>query len=154
MFWKLYSTVLWFWFRFQGNFMRILNSINHATTHHMPPSQMELMIPATDVKNSLKTKVHPDSSPLEYWECYRKCYWNFRSQPHICLARSVNEIILTLDVRGPSYLGLTRSISWLLMPWLLPSPEHQQPWYWLCRICKSWSYLIKDFKYLCHINVE
>ena len=61
---------------------------------------------------------------------------------------------LTLNVRGPSYLGLTRSISWLLMPWLLTSPGHQQPWYWLCRICKSWSYLRKDFKYLCHINVE
>ena len=27
--------------------------------------------------------------------------------------------ILTLNVRGPSYLSLTRSISWLLMPWLL-----------------------------------
>ena len=38
---------------------------------------------------------------------------------------------LTLNVRGPSYLGLTRSISWLLMPWLLTSPGHQQPWYWL-----------------------
>ena len=25
--------------------------------------------------------------------------------------------ILILNVRGPSYLGLTRSISWLLMPW-------------------------------------
>ena len=24
-----------------------------------------------------------------------------------------------------------RSISWLLMPWLLTSPGHQQPWYWL-----------------------
>ena len=34
---------------------------------------------------------------------------------------------LTLNVRGPSYLGLTRSISWLLMPWLLTSPGHQQP---------------------------
>ena len=30
-----------------------------------------------------------------------------------------------------SYLCLTRSISWLLMPWLLSSPGHQQPWYWL-----------------------
>ena len=44
--------------------------------------------------------------------------------------------ILTLNVRGPSYLGLTRSISWLLMPWLLTSPGHQQPWYWLCRLCR------------------
>ena len=43
---------------------------------------------------------------------------------------------LTLNVRGPIYLGLTRSISWLLT-----SPGHQQPWYWLCRICRSWSYL-------------
>ena len=32
---------------------------------------------------------------------------------------------LTLNVRGPSYLGLTRSISWLLMPWLLmPTPSN------------------------------
>ena len=46
-----------------------------------------------------------------------------------------SENILTLNVRGPSYLGLTRSISWLLMPWLLTSPGHQQPWYWQCRIC-------------------
>ena len=47
-------------------------------------------------------------------------------------------ILLTLNVRGPSYLGITRSISWLLMPWLLTSPGHQQPWYWLCRIGMSW----------------
>ena len=60
----------------------------------------------------------------------------------------------TLNVRGPSYLGLTRSISWLLMPWLLTSPGHQQPWYWLHRICRYFSYLRKDFKYLCQINVE
>ena len=37
---------------------------------------------------------------------------------------------------------------------VLPSPGHQQPWYWLYRICRSWSYLRKDFKYLFHINVE
>ena len=61
---------------------------------------------------------------------------------------------LTLKVRGPSYLGLSRSISWLLMPWLLTSPGHQQPWYWLYRICRSFSYLRKCFKYLCQINVE
>ena len=61
---------------------------------------------------------------------------------------------LTLNARGPSYLGLTSSISWLLMPWLLTSPGHQQPWYWLHRICRSWSYSRKDFKYLCHIIVE
>ena len=63
-------------------------------------------------------------------------------------------ISLTLNMWGPSYLGLTRSISWLMMPWLLTSPGHQQPWYWLYRICRPCSYLRKDFKYLCQINVE
>ena len=45
--------------------------------------------------------------------------------------------VLTLNVREPSYLGLTRSISCLLMPWLLASPGHQQPYYWLCRYVES-----------------
>ena len=36
----------------------------------------------------------------------------------------MNEFRLTLNVWGPSKLGLTRSISWLLMPWLLVSPGH------------------------------
>ena len=34
------------------------------------------------------------------------------------------------------------------MPWLLTSPGHQQPWYWLCRIGRFLSYLRKDFNYL------
>ena len=55
---------------------------------------------------------------------------------------------LTLNM--PSYLGLTRSISWLLMPWLLASPGHQQP----CKIRKSWSYTRKDFNYLWRFSVE
>ena len=62
--------------------------------------------------------------------------------------------IANLNVRGPSYLGLTRSISWLLMPWLLASPGHQQPWYGLCRIGRSLFYLRKGFNNLCHFNVE
>ena len=45
-------------------------------------------------------------------------------------------------MRGPSYFRLTRSVSWLLMPWLLMSPEHQQPWYWLCRIGRFFSCLV------------
>ena len=60
----------------------------------------------------------------------------------------------TFNMRGPSYLGLTRSISWLPMTWLVASSGHQQPWYWLCRIGRYVSYLRKDFNYLCHIFVE
>ena len=51
----------------------------------------------------------------------RKCFENV-----VCKTATV---LLTLNVRGPSHLSLTRSISWLLMPWLLTSPGHQQPWY-------------------------
>ena len=51
--------------------------------------------------------------------------------------------LLTLNLLGPSNLGSTRSIAWLLMPWLLMSPGHQQPWYWLYRICRPFSYLRK-----------
>ena len=54
-------------------------------------------------------------------------------------------LLLTLYVRGPSYPGLTRSVSWLLMPWLLVSPGPQQPWYWLCKLGRPLSYMRKDF---------
>ena len=60
----------------------------------------------------------------------------------------------SFNVRGLSYPGITKSIPWLLMPWLLTSPGHQQPWYWLCRIGIFLSYLRKDFNYLRRINVE
>ena len=39
------------------------------------------------------------------------------------------------------------------MPWLLMSPGHQQPWYWLCRRGRFLFYLRNDFNYLCRINV-
>ena len=40
------------------------------------------------------------------------------------------------------------------MPWFFASSGHQQPWYWLCEIGKSWSSTRKDSNYLYHINVE
>ena len=83
------------------------------------------------------------------------CVWN--KHPQTCLRGLPLELCLfmegpglTLNVRGPSYLGLTRSISWLLMPWLLTSVAMIL----LYRMCRSFSYLRKDFKYVCHINVE
>ena len=36
------------------------------------------------------------------------------------------------------YSGITGSMSWLMMSWLLVSPGHQHPWYPLCRINGSW----------------
>ena len=51
---------------------------------------------------------------------------------HIYASLSLNE--LTFLVLRPRYSGRTRSILWLLMPWLLASPGHQQPRYWRWRI--------------------
>ena len=41
-----------------------------------------------------------------------------------------------------------------ILPWLLASPGHQQPWYWLCRIGRPLSYMRKYLNYLCHINAR
>ena len=60
--------------------------------------------------------------------------WN----PNICvyvnmqwriIPKSVICVRGALSVRGPSYLGLIRSIPWLLMSWLLTSPGLR------CRCC-------------------
>ena len=40
--------------------------------------------------------------------------------------KNVTILVLRLE-----YSGINMSISWLLMPWLLASPSHQPPWYWL-----------------------
>ena len=43
---------------------------------------------------------------------------------------------------------------------IYPIPRYTRPryigltLYWLCRICRSWSYLRRDFKSMRHINVE
>ena len=112
----------------------------------------------------------PLSEPvLEYvnWTLGNKLQWNFNWNSNSLIAENTFENVvceccsfrlglnvLTLKVRGPSYLGLTSPISWLLMPWLLASPGHQQPWYWLCRIGKFLSYSRGNFNYLCLISVE
>ena len=62
-----------------------------------------------------------------------RCFFNF---------------IWTLLVLKPEYTVRIGSIPWLLMPWLLVSPGHQQPSHWLCRINKSSSSIRKDFNNL------
>ena len=37
------------------------------------------------------------------------------------------------------------SIPWLLIAWLLESPGHQQPWYWLCETNGPLSSMEKDY---------
>ena len=40
------------------------------------------------------------------------------------------------------------------MPWLLPSPGHQQPWHWLYKINWALSSKKKGYQYLCHLSVD
>ena len=63
--------------------------------------------------------------------------------------------MLTLNVRGPSYLGLTKSISWLLMPWLLTSPGPGLTWGRILRTCdiSMWSNGIKcKYMFMFHLK--
>ena len=91
-------------------------------------------------------------SPIQYHRLLR----NLDRKAHLfhTLILKILYLSLTLNMQGPSYLGLTRSKSWLLMPWLLVSPGHQQPWYWLCKIGRAWSYTRKDLHYLWLVSVE
>ena len=118
------------------------------------PSQWEMLLLCNDVGHWLSANLK-----FTLWVGAERAN-------HTCLDWQIRKILvnisssagpnntLTLYVRGPSNLGLARSISWLLMPWLLSLPGHQQLWYWLCRIARSLSYLRNNFNYLCHINVE
>ena len=61
---------------------------------------------------------------------------------------------LILLVQRPKYSNRIRSIWWPTMPWSLELSGHQQPWYWLCRINRSLSSMMKDFNYLYHFSVK
>ena len=60
---------------------------------------------------------------------------------------------LTTDVLRSEY-SRTRSIPLLLMSWLLVSPGHQQPWYWLHKIDRPLFSIRKDLDYLGYTIVE
>ena len=114
-----------------GSFAVVLTPyFTHKVKDHL--NQLWLMMPFRDIN---------------WCQCWLKAWLGLLPDG----SRSLSQQIFTLNVRGPSYIGLTKSISLLPMPWLLTSPGHQQPWYWLYRICRSFSYLRK---YLCQINVE
>ena len=66
----------------------------------------------------------------------------------------LNPSMLTLVVLNLEYCSTARSLSWLLMPWLLTSPGHQHPQYWLYRMNELLSSTIKNFNYLCHLSDE
>ena len=119
---------------------------------HFFVPHVSIVMPAVYLSFNHTLQVRKNMMYIEKISRVWYCYSHIHKEGYFILWKYA--FCLTLNVRGPSYLGLTRSISWLLMPWLLTLPGHQQPWYWLYRICRSFSYLRKDFKYLCQINVE
>ena len=64
------------------------------------------------------------------------------------------EIVLKLHTWAVEYFIQIKSISCLLMPWLLASPGHQQPWYWWCGHDGSVSSLRTNFSYTYLLYVE
>ena len=80
------------------------------------------------------------------------CLGRVRVQVH--LGRVRMQVYFTYLVLKLEYSGITRSITWLLMPWLPVSPGHQQPWYWTCRINRSLCSVRKDVKHPCHLSVN
>ena len=76
---------------------------------------------------------------------------------HVCLVNMPSSSLcfrLTLLPLKLDYSCRSWSIPWMLMPWLLVSPGHQQPCYWLCIINSYLPFTSKDFKYLCHVSVK
>ena len=76
---------------------------------------------------------------------------------HVCLVNMPSGSLcfrLTLLPLKLDYSCRSWSIPWMLMPWLLVLPGHQQPCYWLCIINSYLPFTSKDFKYLCHVSVK
>ena len=61
---------------------------------------------------------------------------------------------LTLLLLRAWYSRWIKSIPWLLMPWLLPAPGHQQPWYWQNGNHWSLFWMGIIFVYLCWEMIE
>ena len=64
-------------------------------------------------------------------------------EPSVIVSKKLILMVLKLE-----YFGKGMTIAWLLMPCTHALPGHQQPWYWLCRINRSLSFMGKEFNYL------
>ena len=86
-----------------------------------------------------------------YLGYHKFCRYFIDETPTMCWT---NTNTLILGVLKTAYSGRTRSIPWLLMPWLCTSPGHQWPWYSICGINGSLSSMKKNFKHLSLFGVE
>ena len=119
----------------------------------------------TDSWLVLKRNIHQQSMPpwqpflkLLSWCPTRKSSYLNWSEDQAPVDGSSNELqrfdcMTGYHESSPSNGCLSR-YQGCLMPWLFALPGHQQPWYWLCEIGKSWSFTRTDFNCRCHVSVE
>ena len=69
-------------------------------------------------------------------------------QSHILFTLGITYFIwsIYLMLLITEYSRITRSMPWLLMPWLLVLSGHQQPWHWINRMQACLASLRNDFK--------
>ena len=73
------------------------------------------------------------SSPLMHIESFLEALTNANKDGRIVINKQGN--ILTRLVMKREHSRRTGSVQWLLMPWLLMSPDQQQPWlFWGCTV--------------------
>ena len=63
---------------------------------------------------------------------------------------SLTLVVLRLEY----YSKRTKSIPWLLMPWLLALPGHEQPWLWNCKINRSLLTMSKYWNHLHRLTIQ
>ena len=97
-------------------------------------------------------------NPLIPHNQYHSCWWPGDARSQGISSNGViyfvwPKISIHLQLK-PEYSKTTGSIPWQLMPWLfVPSGDHQ-PWYWICRVKKSFPSIWKSFNYQYHVSAE
>ena len=82
---------------------------------------------------------------------------SYHTQNRVMSDRAITELNCNLlqvsNISSRFLTRITRSIPWLMMPWLLPSPGHHQLWHWIYRINGPLSSTTWYFKYTRAVSV-
>ena len=76
-------------------------------------------------------------------------YWIRAQMTSIIIGVMLTPLVLTLK-----YCGIYKSLPWLVMPWLLSLPGHQQLWCLLWRINGSSVFQGRDFNFLGEMQIK
>ena len=88
------------------------------------------------------------NAPTESCRCTTRIPWYHQNPAY------THRILFALTACFWCWRELGQFHPWLVIPWMIALPGHQQPWHCLCRINRSLSSMRKDFNYLNHLSVE